>query len=232
MERVIKVARMQLINKWVFIGLPLLILGCAFVFSLAIFWIVRENGGEGTMYGGGAQAPMWYFLALGIQALTLTFPFSQAMSVSRRSFYLGTVLLFGVCVLALSVFYYLMGLLEKATGGWWMDARFFALEWVADNNGAVQIGFYFVLMVLLFMVGFLIATIYMRWRTTGLLVFFIALGVLLLGVIALLTFNQLWGNFWTWALTWTAAGVTLWGGVVAVVMAGGSYLTLRKATVA
>ncbi|HJX79637.1 hypothetical protein [Glutamicibacter sp.] len=232
MERVIKVARMQLINKWVFIGLPLLILGCAFIFSLVIFWIVRENGGEGTMYGGGAQAPMWYFLALGIQALTLTFPFSQAMSVSRRSFYLGTVLLFGVCALALSVFYYLMGLLEKATGGWWMDARFFALEWVADNNVAVQIGFYFVLMVLLFMVGFLIATIYMRWRTTGLLVFFIALGVLLLGVIALLTFNQLWANFWTWALTWTAAGVTLWGGVVAVVMAGGSYLTLRKATVA
>lgn len=232
MERIIKVARMQLINKWVFIGLPLLILGCSFAFSMAIFWIVREAGGEGVVYGGGAQAPMWYFLALGIQALTYTFPFSQAMSVSRRSFYLGTVLLFGACALALSVFYYLMGLVEKATGGWWLDSRFFALEWVADNNAAVQIGFYFVLMVLLFMIGFLIATIYMRWRTTGMLVFFIGLAVLLLGAVALLTFREAWGDFWTWAMTWTAASVTLWGAVVAIVLAGGSYLTLRKATVA
>ncbi|PQZ97084.1 hypothetical protein CQ010_18080 [Arthrobacter sp. MYb211] len=232
MERVIKVVRMQLINKWVFIGLPLLILGCSFIFSLAIFWIVREAGAEGAVYGGGAQAPMWYFLALGIQALTLTFPFSQAMSVSRRSFYLGTVLLFSACALALSIFYYLMGLVEKATGGWWLDSRFFALEWIADNNAAVQVGFYFVLMVLLFMIGFLIATIYMRWKTTGMVVFFIGLGVVLLGVAALMTFSDFWDNFWSWALTWTAAGVTLWGGAVAVVMAGGSYLTLRKATVA
>ncbi|HAY43181.1 MAG TPA: hypothetical protein DCY59_06335 [Micrococcaceae bacterium] len=232
MERVIKVARMQLINKWAFVGLPLIILGSAFVFTMTIFWIVRSAGGEGPLYGGGAQAPMWYFMALGIQALTLTFPFSQAMSISRRSFYLGTVLLFGANALGLSIFYYLMGLVEIATGGWWLDARFFAMEWVADNNPLVQIGFYFVLMLLLFMLGFLIATIYMRWKTTGMVVFFLGLGVVLLGLVAMMILGD-WGDkFWTWALSWTAAGVTLWGGIVAVVMAGGSYLTLRKASAA
>lgn len=231
MERVINVARMQLINKWTFVGLPLVILGSAFAFSMAIFWIVREAGGEGPLYGGGAQAPMWYFMALGIQALALTFPFSQAMSVSRRSFYLGTVLLFGACALAMSIFYYLMGLLEKATGGWWLDARFFALEWIADNNALVQIGFYFVLMLLLFILGFLIATIYMRWKATGMVVFFIGLGVVLLGFVASMVLNDWGGKFWSWALTWTAGGVTLWGAAVAVVLAGGSYLTLRKASV-
>ena len=118
MNRVIKVARMQLINKGTFIGIPAMILVSAFLFTLVIWWLVRRNGAEGIMYGGGAQAPMWYFLALGIQALTLTFPFSMAMSISRRSFYLGTVALFSVCALVLSVFYYLMGLVEKATGGW------------------------------------------------------------------------------------------------------------------
>lgn len=230
MNRILKVARMQLINKATFIGIPLLILSGSFLFTLAIWWLVRRNGAEGIMYGGGAQAPMWYFLALGIQALTLTFPFSMAMSISRRTFYLGTVALFAVCALALSVFYYLMGLVETATGGWGMDGRFFALQWIAENNWFIQIMFYFVLMVLLFMVGFLIATIYMRWRTIGMVAFFIALGVLLLGAIALLTFNSFWDEFWGWALTWTAAGVTLWGGAAALLMAGGSYLTLRKAT--
>ncbi|MGP5698593.1 hypothetical protein ACTXPA_06540 [Glutamicibacter arilaitensis] len=230
MNRVIKVARMQLINKGTFIGIPAMILVSAFLFTLVIWWLVRRNGAEGIMYGGGAQAPMWYFLALGIQALTLTFPFSMAMSISRRSFYLGTVALFSVCALVLSVFYYLMGLVEKATGGWGLDGRFFALQWVADNNWFIQIMFYFVLMLLLFMVGFLTATIYMRWRTTGMVVFFTLLGVLSLAVIALFTFNDLWDEFWGWALTWTAAGVTLWGGLAAVLMAGGSYLTLRRAT--
>ena len=182
------------------------------------------------MYSGGAQAPMWYFLALGIQSLTLTFPFSMAMSISRRTFYLGTVALFSVCARALSVFYYVMGLLEVATDGWGMGGQFFALQWIADNNWLVQILFYFVLMVLLFMIGFLAATIYMRWRTTGMVAFFICLGVLVLGIIALITLTNSWGEFWSWALTWTAAGVTLWGGIVALLMAGGSYLTLRKAT--
>lgn len=230
MNRIINVARMQLINKGTFIGIPLMILGSAFLFTLAIWWLVRRGGGDGIMYGGGAQAPMWYFLALGIQALTMTFPFSMAMSISRRTFYLGTVALFSVCALALSVFYYLMGLVETATGGWGLDGRFFALQWIADNNWFIQIMFYFVLMLLLFMIGFLIATIYMRWRSMGMVVFFVLLGVLLLGVVALFTFSNFWDEFWSWALTWTAAGVTIWGGVAALLMAGGSYLTLRKAT--
>ncbi|MCS3494196.1 hypothetical protein M2368_003224 [Arthrobacter sp. JUb119] len=230
MNRIIKVARMQLINKATFIGIPLIILGGSFLFTLAIWWLVRRNGSDEGLYSGGAQAPMWYFLALGIQALTLTFPFSMAMSISRRTFYLGTVALFSVCALVLSVFYYLIGLLEVATGGWGMGGQFFALQWIADNNWLVQILFYFVLMVLLFMVGFLIATIYMRWRTTGMVVFFTLLGVVVLGIIALFTFGNYWDQFWSWALTWTAAGITLWGGLVALLMAGGSYLTLRKAT--
>ncbi|MCW4466570.1 hypothetical protein OK351_13810 [Glutamicibacter sp. MNS18] len=231
MNRIIKVARMQLINKWTFIGIPLLILGGAFIFTMAIFWLVRRAGGdEAVMYSGGAQAPMWYFLALGIQSLTLTFPFSLAMSVSRRTFYLGTVLLFGISALLLSTFYYLMGLVEQATGGWGLGGRFFALEWVADNNGFVQIMFYFVLMLLLFMIGFWIATIYMRWRTSGMLVFFVALAAILLGTVFYLTLGEKWGQFWAWAITWSAGGVVLWGGAVAILMAGASYLTLRKAT--
>ncbi|WP_334122808.1 MULTISPECIES: hypothetical protein [Glutamicibacter] len=230
MNRIIKVARMQLINKATFIGIPLIILFSSFLFTVVIWWLVRRNDAEGILYGGGAQAPMWYFLALGIQALTLTFPFSLGMSISRRSFYLGTLALFATCALVLSVFYYLMGLLETATGGWWLDGRFFALQWISENNWFIQIMFYFVLMVLLFMIGFLIATIYMRWRQMGMVFFFTSLGVVVIGAIALITFTDTWMQFWEWVMTWSAGGVTLWGGLVAVLMAGCSYLTLRKAT--
>lgn len=231
MSRIMKVARMQLINKWTFIGIPLIVLAGSFLFTLAVWYLVRRGGGEGTLYGGGAQAPMWYFLALGIQALTLTFPFAMAMSVSRRSFYLGTLALFGGCAMVLAVFYYLMGLLEEATGGWGVDGRFFALQWIAENNWLTEILFYFMLTVLLFMVGFYAATLYMRWRTTGVLVFTIGLGLALLGTVALITLTESWPEVGRWLAGWTAAGVTALGAGLAVLLAGSSYLTLRKATI-
>ncbi|WP_431711744.1 hypothetical protein [Glutamicibacter uratoxydans] len=230
MNRIINVARMQLINKWTFIGIPLVILFGAFLFTMAIFWLVRLGGGTEVMFSGGAQAPMWYFLALGIQSLTMTFPFSLAMSVSRRTFFLGTLMLFAVSALALSAFYYVMGLIETATNGWGLGGRFFALDWVANNNAFIQIMFYFVLMVLLFITGFWAATIYMRWRTTGLLIFFIVLGVALLGAAFYLTLAERWGEVWSWMVTWSAGGIALWGGVIALAMAAASYTTLRKAT--
>ncbi|GAA1410311.1 hypothetical protein AUR04nite_11830 [Glutamicibacter uratoxydans] len=230
MNRIIKVARMQLINKWTFIGIPLLVLACSFLLTLAIWAIVRRAGAEDSVYSGGAQAPMWYFLALGIQALTLTFPFSMAMSVSRRTFYLGTVALFSVCALALSIFYYLMGLVETATSGWGVNGQFFALGWVAENNAVVQIAFYWVLMSLLFMLGFFSATLYMRWRTTGVLLFTISLAVVLLGTVAIITYGDHWPAVGQWLAAWTAGSVTLLGAGLAVVLAGASYLTLRKAT--
>lgn len=230
MNRIIKVARMQLINKWTFIGIPLWILVSAFLVTMAIWGLVRKAGAEEVLYSGGAQAPMWYFLALGIQALTLTFPFSMAMSVSRRTFYLGTVALFSVCALVLSIFYYLMGLVEVATNGWGINGQFFALGWVAENNAVIQIAFYWVLMSLLFMVGFFSATLYMRWRTTGVLIFTISLALVLLGAAAVITFGDNWAAAGQWLASWTAGSVTALAACLAVLMAGASYMTLRKAT--
>lgn len=230
MNRIFKVARMQLINKWTFIGIPLWILASAFLVTMAIWGLVRKAGAEEVLYSGGAQAPMWYFLALGIQALTLTFPFSMAMSVSRRTFYLGTVALFSICALLLSIFYYLMGLVEVATNGWGINGQFFALGWVAENNAVIQIAFYWVLMSLLFMVGFFSATLYMRWRTTGVLIFSIGLALMLLGAAAVITFGDNWAAVGQWLASWTAGSVTVLAAFLAVLMAGASYMTLRKAT--
>ena len=70
-----------------YIWIPLIILVGALVLTLAIYAILAGNGAPGPFYGGGSQAPLWYFLIVGIQALTFTFPFSQAMSVTRREFY-------------------------------------------------------------------------------------------------------------------------------------------------
>ena len=89
MSRTLNVVRMQFVNRQTYIWVPLLVLVGAFVLSLMIFAMIPDDG---VKVGGGSQAPLWYFLVVGVQSLTLTFPFSQAMSVTRREFYLGTLL--------------------------------------------------------------------------------------------------------------------------------------------
>ena len=92
MNRTLNVVRMQLVNRQTFIWVPLIVLGGSLIISIAIWVILNQAGVTANMYGGGAQAPLWYFGVVGVQAMTLTFPFSQAMSLTRREFYLGTLL--------------------------------------------------------------------------------------------------------------------------------------------
>lgn len=230
MSKILNVARMQLINKWTFLGIPMIILVSSTALTIGIWAMIPKDGGDITLVSGAGQAVMWYFLALGIQSLTYTFPFSQAMSVSRRSFYLGTLGLFAVIALGFAVLYYVLGLIETATNGWGMGGELFALGWIAENNAVIQVLFYFVMMVLLFMIGFWFATIYLRWKTTGLLVAGLGLGALLLAFFAFLILNDRWIDFWVWVGSFTVPGLLLGITALCVVLAAGSYLTLRKAT--
>ena len=79
--------------------------------------------------------------------------------------------------LAISVLYYLLGLVEVATNGWGINGQLYALDWVAAEHAVVQILFYFIAMVALFMIGFWFATIYKRWQATGMLITWIAIAV-------------------------------------------------------
>ncbi|WP_346768911.1 hypothetical protein [Crystallibacter degradans] len=227
MNRIVNVARMQLINKWTFLGIPAVILAGAFLVTYLI-WVLIPDGGP-TVYSGAAQAVMWYFLALGIQSLTLTFPFSQAMSVSRRTFYIGTVGLFAVVALAISVLYYILGLIEVATNGWGQNGQLYALGWVAGSHAVVQILFYFIAMLALFMVGFWFATIYKRWRATGMLIVWIAIALVLLGLVALTTWQGWWPAVGAWFVAQTPLSVSGWVALFCAALAAGSYLTLRRA---
>lgn len=228
MNRVVNIARMQLINKWTFLGIPAIIIVGSFLVTLAI-WAMIPASGE-TFYSGSAQAVMWYFLALGIQSLSLTFPFSQAMSVSRRTFYIATVGLFATVALTISVLYYLLGLVEVATNGWGFNGQLYALDWVANEHAVVQILFYFIAMVALFMIGFWFATIYKRWQATGMLVTWIAIAVVLIGLLGLTSWQGWWPVVGQWFVAQTPLTVSGWTALFCAVLAGGSYLTLRRAT--
>jgi hypothetical protein len=228
MNRAVGVAKMQLINKWNYLGIPAVIITGSFLLSVVIWALIPDS--VGVKYSGAGQAVMWYFFGLGIQSLTLSFPFSQGLSVSRRNFFLGTVGLFTVLAAAISAFYVILGAVEKATNGWGLQGQMFALEWVADRSWFTQWFFYFVLMMFLFLLGFWAATVYKRWQATGTLVMSLSAAVLLVGAIALITLQGWWPALGAWITALTPLSLGAIALVLVVLLAGAAYLTLRKAT--
>jgi hypothetical protein len=229
MNRTVNVVRLQLINRQTYIWVPLMVLGGALLITLAIYGILTNAGIDSPKYGGGAQAPLWYFGVVGVQALTLTFPFSQAMSVTRREFYLGTLLAAALTGLSLSIVFVVGGMIESATDGWGLNGYFFYLPWIWEAGPLGAGVFFFTVTMLFFVAGFWAATIYKRFGSVALTTVLVGLAALL--VLALFLVGQMnaWLSVFEWFATQGALGLALWGLLVGAVLAGISYLTLRRA---
>lgn len=228
MNRTLSVVRLQLVNRMTYIWIPLLILVGAWVLSLAIYAMLSSSGVPGPFSGGGSQAPLWYFMVVGIQALTLSFPFSQAMSVTRREFYLGTLLTAGLTAAILASVFVVGGLIELATNGYGMNGYFFHVEWMWAPGWWAAWLTYFAIAMLLFVVGFWAATIYKRWGSLAVTLVLVGLGALLVGAMWLVGRLDAWGQVFGWLAAQGSLGLTLWGALLIAVLAGSSFLTLRR----
>ncbi|KZE89659.1 hypothetical protein [Microbacterium sp. TNHR37B] len=227
MNRTGNVVRMQLINRQTYIWVPLIVLAGAFILTLLIWALLPP---EAEKYSGGAQAPYWYFGVVGVQALTLTFPFSQAMSVTRREYFFGTTLTAALTAAMLSTIYLVGGLIERATGGWGMNGYFFSLDWIWDAGPAVSWLFYFALAMLFFLVGFGAATVYKRFGNLWLTVLLVGTGLLLVGLLWLVIRFDGWNAIGAWIAAQGTLGIALWILAVAAAIGALSFVPLRKAT--
>lgn len=225
--RIRNVVRLQFVNRTTFIWTPLIVLGAAWALTLIIFALVQSAGGTDAKTGGGNQAPMWYFFAVGIQAMTLSFPFSQALSVTRREFYLGTLASAIIASAGLSVVFVGLGLVEEATDGYGMQGYFAHLDWVWQHGPVAAALTYFTISMLAFVLGFWGATLFKRYGMPVLMVILIAVAFVLVGLVALVTLTHSWTAVGNWFMDTGALGLTLWGLLLTAVLAGGSYLTLR-----
>lgn len=229
MSRTVNVIRMQLVNRQTYLWVPLIVLGGALVITLAIYLMLSGAGIQTAKYGGGAQAPLWYFGVVGVQALTLTFPFSQAMSVTRREFYLGTLLTALLTAGILGLVFMAGGLIEQATGGWWMEGYFFYLPWIWEAGPVAAAFFYFMIAMLFFVIGFWAATVYKRFGSIVLTAILVGVGLLLVGGMYLVGRLNAWEQVFSWLATQGALGLALWSVPVAAVLAFISFFTLRRA---
>lgn len=235
--RIINVARLHFVNKSQTIVVPWLIMAFIFAVTLLIGWILRNSlspaelaeAGEGMQYSGAIGYFLVYMLVIAVMAISQTFPFAQSYSVTRKDFYLGTILAFAALSLVYSAAITVLGWIEDVTNGWGVGTVLFSPAYLSPN---LLERFYaaFVLFLFFFMTGIAVASVYVRWKVNGMLIFFASVAVLVLGLLALATVTNSWGAVGAWFATTGFLGVVSWSLVPTALATVIGYLLLRRAT--
>lgn len=225
MTETLKVLRLQLVIKQTFVWMPLIVLTGAVLLSLLVFALIPYDG---VKWSGAAQAPLWYLFVVGTMALTRTFPFSQALSVTRRDYLLGTMLTAAITSAGLATVFLVGTAIERATQGWGMNGYVFTFEPFLEQGPVVAWLAYLVSGLLCFTGGVLSATVYKRfgalWLTVAWIVavaVMIGLAVLVYRVVPLATLDA-------WAAAQTVLTGTAYAAVLLVGLVGLTHLVLRR----
>lgn len=233
-DRIWRIVRLHLVTPSVFIGIPWIIIGGAWLISITIALIILgATGGapeDGMRYSWAVLSPQWYLVVVGVQAIGLTFQFALGFGTTRRDFWLGTALLFGLVAVGNGVAFAILVQIEKATNGWWLGARMFDALWYGLDGPLVDFFSTFSLQLFVFFVGATVTTVYMRWRIPGMLVVAAASAVLLLGMLALISFTESWPAIVSWFVAQGIAGIFGWLLLVTAILAVAGFLVIRRAT--
>jgi len=230
MTALVKVARLHLVDRFSYTWLVWGILALTFAINLAIYAVIplTQPGGNFT----GALISIYIFMVvIGLQAATRFLPFALTLGVSRRTYYLGTVLL----VVSLSALYAAiltaLWALEGATNGWGLQLHFFRVPWILDGPWYQVLVTTFVLLALVFLFGLWAGLIFRRFGLIGTVVFFALLVIAGVAAALLVTWRQWWpavGSYLSDLNVLAASGMLA---LVAAAIAGGGYLTIRRITV-
>jgi hypothetical protein len=236
-RRIGSVVRLHFTNPGTLVVIPLIVLAGIWLINLSIWLIIWlsvpapdfADAQDGFGYTGSSLYIFAYMVFVGIQAMNGTFRFAQGFGATRRDYYLGTALVFLILTAGYSALMLLMGVVEEATRGWGLGGHMFTPVYFGTDWGQ-RIAVVVCLFLFVFFVGAAVATVYVRWRRTGMLVFWgavVLLVVLAAFVVALL---DAWPAVGAWLDANLPAGLALWSLVPTAVFGVVGFFILRRAT--
>lgn len=226
MERTLNVVRLQLINRSTFIWTPLIVLVASVALAILVYALIPTDEPKFGVAAG--QAPLWVFLSIGITAMTLTFPFSQAISVTRREFFVGTMMTAVLGSAVMGVVFVLGGAIEQWTAGYGLNGWTFYLPWLWESGPFGAFVVYFTLALFFFVIGFAGAVIHKRWGAVILTTVGVAVALALILLVFLVTRLELWKQVGEAFATLGATGIGLCGLAVTIAVMGASFLAFRR----
>ncbi len=227
MNRIVNVLRLHLKGWSYWFLVPWMIVLSSFVINLIIATFI---GGKTAIYTGGLSSIYIYMLVLGGIVVRDTFSFALGFSVRRRDYYLGTlVMVVGISAVS-AVLIWLLSIVENSlVPGWGLSLHFFHLPYLNDGPLAEQLWIYFVVMLCMFLLGFMPGAVFQRYRSYGLygLAAVVLLPATVLGFAAT-RFNW-WGTIFGWFARQSAFDLASWTLLPIAICVLGSYVFLRRA---
>ncbi|MGB3414379.1 MAG: hypothetical protein WBA28_06645 [Microbacteriaceae bacterium] len=239
LQRIWSTMRLQFVDRQWLLYTPIYILIASLALTLVVVTIIYSATGtwgeqtdgalEGMSYSWAAISPIWYIPTAAIMAINPTIHLAFAFSLSRREFYLGTVLAFLVTALFQATVVTLLWFIEKATGGYGLGARFVDSSVYTDqpwyNVFLISTLLYFIVLT----ISAAVAVMYLRWRIFGVLGAILALLLLLIGAATIITLLGTWESFGYWLVAQVPMffGWVAIAGVAAIIL---GYLIIRRIT--
>ncbi|SNS87119.1 hypothetical protein SAMN04488107_4089 [Geodermatophilus saharensis] len=229
MNRVLAAARLHLMNPVLTVGIPWGIALLSFCVNLALWATVgvgEESPGATT---GGVASLYITVLVVFVQSVTQIMPFAMGMSLSRRTFYLGTALAAVGVALAYGAVLAVLAAVEGATGGWGVGLSFWAPGRLDVDNAALQVLVSGAPLLAAAFLGVAIGVVVKRWGPTGL--WSLVVGAILFfgGLAILVSWQRAWGDVGSWLVAQSvvtlAVAIPL---VVVLVTAALAFAGLRR----
>ncbi|TLW93316.1 hypothetical protein FFT09_07855 [Saccharomonospora piscinae] len=230
MGQLVRVARIQLVNAFAVLALPVLILLMVLLFNIGIAYLVTDLGGDDQMSTGALAALYITMLISHIQTMTQMFPFAVGLSVTRRAFFGATALVVVGQALAYGILLTLLKYVESATNGWGFDLTFFALPFLSQDNAVLQTLVYAAPLMLLSFFGVWLGIVFKRWGQYGVWALGIGLSAILVGLLFLIHSQNWWGAVGRFFTEHSALALLAgYPALLALLFAGAGYLTTRRA---
>lgn len=204
------------------------------VWALAVgigLWARYLGDGEGDpFYTGASQATVWCLGFMAAYSASHSFPFSMALSYSRRVFVLGAFLAFAAVSAGFGVLFSIAILVERATGGLWAQSYTFDLPFMTQNADVLGAGLLAGTMCLgAMMIGFFWSILYRRVSLALLWVIAILLVALLAVTFMVVTQNDWWPHVWDWLAVQSSYSLAGWALLLTLGLTAVNYLVIRRA---
>lgn len=238
--RIGAILRLQTANIANILVWPLAVLVFILFINVAISEIIQratadaaEAAGEADItitFNGGVAFLYIYMLIIAVQAVYLSFSLALGWGATRRDFAVGTLTFFVLMSAAYALLIATLAQVEQATSGWGRELRFFGDPSLGLDEFAPALLFSFLILLLFMSAGGAVASVYVRWRATGMYVFWAGLAIIVVGAAALIGYTNNWARVGQFFADAGVLGTALWS----LILTGAStltlYLVLRWAT--
>lgn len=218
--------------------IPLMVWFFTLLLAVAIGLTIKQAAGgdldgENIYLTGSAQAPLWTLAFMAAYAASHTFPFSLALSFSRRVFVIGAFLAFGCVSVVFGLLSMAGTLVERATNGYGFDAYVYNAPFLMEGpgSGILPLGLAAALLCqAVMLLGFGSVILYLRLGVAKLWSVLLLVVAVIAGLAILTTFNEGWGSVWEWITQLTVLKAAGWLALVVAVQTVVIYWLIRRAT--